>query len=342
MSDRRSLPPRATGLSATVLGAAPPRRRALRMRGVLASAALLTAWAGPAMADEVPEPVSLTSPVAAGDVPEDVIEWFLEAGSQAVTNQAIQLLGLSPEAAAAAELGVIRSVMTWSPEYIEATSLVDPVIPAERWIAPILSPISADPDDDDDADDDDELDGAGPEENGDGDSGPGADDPDQVGERTSAEAGADDDESPTDDADPEPGVEDEMDSYEFLGVLHAARADNNGGVRWQGFIPGAVPARDIAGLDLDAMVVFDEALEAWFAIIDGEVQPVDLAARETLAGSISLPDYQSFVVERHAVDGDAASESGEVGSAVPAIWTAGIIGSLLFLTAAIVWLRKGD
>lgn len=339
MSERR-------GSMSRVRGAAPSHRRARRLRGALAAAALLAAWAGPATAEELPEPAPPTTPVAAEDVPEDVVEWFLDAGSQVVTNQAIQLLGLSPEAAAAAELGMIRSVMVWSPSYIEATSLADPVVPAERWIAPVLSPVGADPEAGDDPDDDavvegtGDADGNGDDAGGVGDQGGGDTDrggTDQVGERANADGEGD-----ATDAEESVPAGDETDSYEFLGVLQAARGENGGVRLLQSFEPGVTPARDLAGLDSDAMLIFDEVLGAWFAIVDGEVQPVDAAARDSLAGSISLRDYQSFVAERHTAEGDTAAETGEPASAEPAIWTAGILGSLLLLTAAIVWLRKGD
>lgn len=293
------------------------------LRAALAGAVLLAVWTAPAVAQELPEP-DPPRPVAAADVPEDVVEWFLDAGSQVVTNQAIQVLGLSPEAAAAAELGLIRSVMTWSPSYIEATSLVEPVVPAERWIAPVMSPAP----DAGDADDEPEVEQTGsPDDSGDAESASGLAD-----ERTVAD--------PAESPDPAT-EEEEANPGEYLGMLHAERIDN-GGIRLQSFVPGAAPARDLASLDSEAMLVFDEVLDAWFAIVDGEVQPADADARESLAGSISLRDYQFFVAERYAADGDATAEGGGSASAEPAIWTAGILGSLLMLTAAIVWLRKGD
>jgi hypothetical protein len=106
----------------------------------------------------------------------------------------------------------------------------------------------------------------------------------------------------------------------------------------------AVPDLATALLDLapERPAVHDVPLDAWFTVADGDVLPLDDAARAALAGAVPLDVYRSFVQERYAV-----SNPNQPGSAVPAehswapaAWVAAALLLLLGWAGVVVWLRR--
>ncbi|MPV39091.1 hypothetical protein [Georgenia subflava] len=107
-----------------------------------------------------------------------------------------------------------------------------------------------------------------------------------------------------------------------------------------------VLADALLALAPEAPAVHDVPLDAWFTVLDGEVRPLDEAARESLAGSAPLEVYQPFLAERYA-----EADTTEPGSAVPeepgpswspAAWAAVVLVLLLVWAAVVVWLRRPE
>ncbi|MFH5822116.1 hypothetical protein [Georgenia sp. AZ-5] len=131
-----------------------------------------------------------------------------------------------------------------------------------------------------------------------------------------------------------------------VGALVAARED------------GAVDVADVSGdtdlaeelqsLPLATHVVHDVPLDAWFTVEEGEVSPLDAAARDSLAGAVPVEVYQRFVEERHATGdadepGSAAPQPQDAGDAARAVaWVAAGAAALLVWAGIQVWLRRPE
>lgn len=126
---------------------------------------------------------------------------------------------------------------------------------------------------------------------------------------------------------------------EGVGVLRVTWEGGEEPVRLETLEPAPDLAAAVLALAADDPLVHDLVLDAWFAVIDGEVRPVDEDARDSLAGSLPVEDYQPFVVDRYSEPG-AELEAVDRPTWTPAAWTAGIIAVVLAWTALVVWLRR--
>ncbi|UNX54320.1 hypothetical protein MF406_15565 [Georgenia sp. TF02-10] len=101
----------------------------------------------------------------------------------------------------------------------------------------------------------------------------------------------------------------------------------------------------LADLPADVPFVHDDPLDGWFSVAEGEVRPLDEAAREVLAGPAPVDVYQPFVVARYA-----GADGAEPGQAAPAAepersWSPVVVVGVVLLVllvwaGLIVWLRR--
>ncbi|KAE8762179.1 hypothetical protein [Georgenia thermotolerans] len=105
----------------------------------------------------------------------------------------------------------------------------------------------------------------------------------------------------------------------------------------------------VRGLDLSTPLVHDEPLDGWFAVADGEVRPLDAAARDALAGAAPVEVYQPLVQQRYdryraaaSAEPGSAAEQARAGGSGAVVWVAGIVVVLLVWAGVIVWLRRPE
>ncbi|MCK6209922.1 hypothetical protein KZX45_05135 [Georgenia sp. EYE_87] len=118
-------------------GGGPRAARHLRA-GVLALIGLfmLLAPAGPAAATAEVGPVTQAPPVAEG-VPEKVAQWFRTEAADVVSTQGGAELDLSAEQRGAVEIGLVRTVSTWSAGFRAGGEADPPLEVTSRWVAPL-------------------------------------------------------------------------------------------------------------------------------------------------------------------------------------------------------------
>ncbi|GAA1633244.1 hypothetical protein [Georgenia ruanii] len=105
----------------------------------------------------------------------------------------------------------------------------------------------------------------------------------------------------------------------------------------------------VRGLDLATPLVHDEPLDGWFAVGDGEVRPLDAAARDALAGAVPVEVYQPLVAQRYeryhqaaSAEPGSAAEQARAGGSGAVVWVAGVVVVLLVWAGVIVWLRRPE
>lgn len=118
-------------------GGGPRAPRHLRA-GLLAVLALLTLLvpAGPAAATAEAGPVTQAPAVAEG-VPEKVAQWFRTEAADVVSTQGGAELDLSAEQRADVEIGLVRTVSTWSVGFRSGGDADPPLEATSRWVAPL-------------------------------------------------------------------------------------------------------------------------------------------------------------------------------------------------------------
>jgi len=105
---------------------------------------------------------------------------------------------------------------------------------------------------------------------------------------------------------------------------------------------------DDLGSDLAAFqstaFVRDEASGGWFRLGGEILTPVTAKARELLAGSIGIADYQRYLVARLGGDGQepAVPVEPDGGQVRPVATVAGVLLGLLAIVGVIVWVRRPD
>ncbi|HZK04389.1 MAG TPA: hypothetical protein VFC82_00910 [Actinomycetaceae bacterium] len=80
----------------------------------------------------------------------------------------------------------------------------------------------------------------------------------------------------------------------------------------------------------------------WFRLTDGVLTPVSRAARDVLAGTMLIEEYQPFLVGRLGAGENGPNEKGTemAGSLVPVSVTAAALVGVLGLAGVVVWLRR--
>jgi hypothetical protein len=104
----------------------------LTLLGLLA----LLAPAGPASATAESGPLTQAPPVAEG-VPEKVTQWFRTEAAAVVSTQGGAELDLSAEQRGAVEIGLVRTVSTWSAGFRSGGDADPPLEATSRWVAPL-------------------------------------------------------------------------------------------------------------------------------------------------------------------------------------------------------------
>jgi hypothetical protein len=113
------------------------RRGVLALLGVVALLlALALAPAGPAAATAEAGPVAQAPPVAEG-VPEEVAQWYRTEAAEVIRTQGGSELDLSAEQRSAVEIGLVRTVSTWSAGFRSAGDPDPPLETTARWVAPL-------------------------------------------------------------------------------------------------------------------------------------------------------------------------------------------------------------
>lgn len=127
-------------------------------------------------------------------------------------------------------------------------------------------------------------------------------------------------------------------------------------------IGAVVAAGGEAGAIADHRVIWDDALGAaltgnpthdfvldpqsagWFRLGSEELTPVTAEAKDLLAGSLPIADYQPFLVERYRADDNPAPppEAQDPDRLRPVLVTAGIALAVLLSVGVVVWIRRPE
>lgn len=112
-----------------------PRRTA--RRPLLALLALLVLLAPAPVAVATPEPGPAQTPQVADGVPEQVAEWFRTEAAKVIDTQGGAELDLDAEQRAGVEIGLVRTVTTWSAGFRSAGDPQPPLETTSRWVSPL-------------------------------------------------------------------------------------------------------------------------------------------------------------------------------------------------------------
>ncbi len=91
-----------------------------------------------------------------------------------------------------------------------------------------------------------------------------------------------------------------------------------------------------------ASLVYDEDLDAWVRVAGEILTPITNKAKDTLAGSLPVDEYQPYLRDRlHPAPAPVTVEEAEPqGMATPVIIAAAVVTGLLALTLTTVWVRR--
>ena len=94
----------------------------------------------------------------------------------------------------------------------------------------------------------------------------------------------------------------------------------------------------------DADPVLEAEISGWFRLAGDDLSPVTAEARDVLAGTIAVADYQPFLVERRGVEENPAPlpEAQDNTQLRPVLVTAGIVLGVLAVVGTIVWIRRPE
>lgn len=101
--------------------------------------------------------------------------------------------------------------------------------------------------------------------------------------------------------------------------------------------------RALVGHPADTFIL-DTQTDGWFRLSGDLITPVTEQARDVLAGSIALTDYQSFLADRHRTDYVPPPLPAETDTAQlrPVLLTAGFALGVLVIVGAAVWIRRPE
>lgn len=127
-----------------------------------------------------------------------------------------------------------------------------------------------------------------------------------------------------------------------IGAL-VASGDGSGGIEgqrviWDEDLGAALASRPASSF------VLDDQTGGWFRLGAEDLVPVTAEARDVLAGTIRIADYQPFLVERHGQDAEPQPlpEDGGPDQLGPVLVTAGIAVAVLAIVGAVVWIRRPE
>lgn len=90
--------------------------------------------------------------------------------------------------------------------------------------------------------------------------------------------------------------------------------------------------------------ILDDATGGWFRLGGDILTPVTEEARDVLAGSIDITEYQRYLVARLGGGGEEPESpvQPEPANLSPVLVAAGALGALLVLVGVTVWVRRPD
>lgn len=125
-----------------------------------------------------------------------------------------------------------------------------------------------------------------------------------------------------------------------VGALHVVLADGSVSTHYE--LWDAELGRALVAYP-EATYIVEAGTNVWFRISSNTLSPASMEARQLLAGSMGIEEYQPFLVARFQAQSTPAvpSESQET-NRTPVIVTAAIMGALLGIAGILAWIRHPE